>query len=208
MLSPLADSNVSRLTTTSDGNLLYSFECLLLQDEQDDDDVDMTPIAFTSTGKAPPPCAGCLDGKSFAFSGDFTSLSREDAIHLVKSCGGSVSNSVSKATKYLVVGTTLPNGDNVSASVKYKDAIAKNVRILQQNQFFNLVSEASAQKQKEMLEKEKHLMKVKAEPTGSSSNGKQRLNAAEYVVITILRYRWCLRPCANSFPCGPLSLQF
>lgn len=147
----------------------------------------MTPIIATSTGKAPPPCSGCLDSKSFAFSGDLANLSREDAIHLVKSCGGSVSTSVSKATKYLVVGTTLPNGDNVSASVKYKEAIAKNVRILQQNQFFNLVSEASAQKQKELLEKEKHLMKMKSEPTGFS-------NAAGFVVMATLSCcHWLMR---------------
>lgn len=126
------------------------------------DNEDAAPIGATSAGKAPPPCAGCLDGKSFAFSGDLPSLSREDAIHLVKCCGGSVATSVSKATKYLVVGASLPDGGDVASSIKFKDAVAKNVRILQQNQFFNLITEAAALKQREVLEKEKHLNKLKA----------------------------------------------
>lgn len=139
-----------------------------------DEDVDMTPIGATSAGKAPPPCAGCLDGKSFVFSGDLHNLSRDEAIHLVKCCGGSVATSVSKATKYLVVGHSLPDGGDVSGSAKYKDAIAKNVRILQQNQFYNLITEAAAQKQRELLEKEKHLSKMKSAAAASSSGKKQQ----------------------------------
>lgn len=122
----------------------------------------MTPIQATGAGKAPPPCSGCLDGKSFAFTGDLTTLSRDDAIHLVKACGGSVATSVSKATKFLVVGATLPNGDDVATSTKYKDALAKNVRILKQNEFFNLITEAAARKQREVLATDKHLAKARA----------------------------------------------
>ncbi|TYZ66263.1 hypothetical protein PybrP1_008195 [[Pythium] brassicae (nom. inval.)] len=126
------------------------------------EDEDSAPIGATSAGKAPPPCAGCLDGKSFVFSGELQNLSRDEAVHLVKCCGGFVATSVSKATKYLVVGPSLPDGGDVASGAKYKDAVAKNVRILQQNQFFNLITEAAAQKQRELLEKEKHLNKLKA----------------------------------------------
>lgn len=147
----------------------------------------MTPIEATSSGKAPEPCAGCLDGKAFAFSGQLHNLSREDAIHLVKSCGGSVSTNVTRTTKYLVVGPTLPDGEDISASSKYKEAIAKNVRILQQNQFYNLITEASAEKQLEMLQKEKQLQKLKAASGGpSSSKGKHKSSTYVFASWTAL----------------------
>ncbi|KAE8877207.1 hypothetical protein PF005_g6599 [Phytophthora fragariae] len=127
--------------------------------------------------KVPAPCSGCLDGKSFAFSGVLENLSREDAVHLVKCCGGSVANSVSRATKYLVIGATLEQGGKVTDGSKYKEAVAKNVRILTQNEFYNLITEAAAAQQAQDLAEEK--AKVKAEAAGAkSAKGKQKLNAS------------------------------
>ncbi|KAG3109906.1 hypothetical protein PI124_g10917 [Phytophthora idaei] len=129
--------------------------------------------------KVPPPCSGCLDGKTFTFSGVLESLSREDAVHLVKSCGGSVANRITRSTKYLVIGSTLEQGGKVTDGSKYKDAVAKNVRILTQNEFYNLITEAATAQQAQDLAAEK--AKIKAEAAGAktaSSKGKQKLNTS------------------------------
>uniref|UniRef100_K3WVL0 Replication factor C subunit 1 n=1 Tax=Globisporangium ultimum (strain ATCC 200006 / CBS 805.95 / DAOM BR144) TaxID=431595 RepID=K3WVL0_GLOUD len=160
--------------------------------KKENEDVDMTPIRFEAAvvGKAPEPCAGCLDGKTFAFSGQLHNLSREDAIHLVKSCGGSVSNTVTRTTKYLIAGETLPDGEDISSGSKYKEAVAKNVRILQQNQFYNLITEAAADKQLEILKKEKQVEKLNAACGGASgSNGKQKLTTSVNDMLWTDKYK-------------------
>ncbi|KAL3672517.1 hypothetical protein V7S43_001817 [Phytophthora oleae] len=144
------------------------------------DDLDQAPVKQEGAlKKVPAPCSGCLDGKTFAFSGVLESLSREDAVHLVKSCGGSVANNITRSTKYLVIGTTLEQGGKVTGGSKYKEAVAKNVRILTQNEFYNLITEAAAAQQAQDLAAEK--TKIKAEAAGAkaaSSKGKQKLNTA------------------------------
>jgi replication factor C subunit 1 len=160
---------------------------LQAQEEEDAEDADLAaPIAIKPNSKPPPPTSGCLDGVTFAFSGVMTHLSRDAAIHLVKCCGGSVGNSVTRATKYLVVGETLEQGGAVSEGTKYKEALAKNVRVLKQNEFYNLITERAAEKQHEDMRKEKAALKAKT-PASSSSNGKQKLNSS-YVL-----------PCGRSF---------
>ncbi|CAH0479979.1 unnamed protein product [Peronospora belbahrii] len=129
--------------------------------------------------KIPAPCSGCLDGKTFVFSGVLESLLREDAVHLVKSCGGSVANSITRNTKYLVIGTTLEQGGDVTEGYKYREAVAKNVRILTQNEFYNLITEASAALQAQDLAAKK--AKTKADTvarTATSLKGKQKLNVS------------------------------
>uniref|UniRef100_H3GWA8 Replication factor C subunit 1 n=1 Tax=Phytophthora ramorum TaxID=164328 RepID=H3GWA8_PHYRM len=129
--------------------------------------------------KVPAPCSGCLDGKTFAFSGLLDSLSREDAVHLVKSCGGSVTNSVTRSTKYLVIGATLEQGGKVTEAAKYKEAVAKSVRILTQNEFYNLITEAAAAQQAQDLAAEKRRIKVEAAGAKTTSTkGKQKLNSS------------------------------
>ncbi|KAG7395614.1 replication factor C subunit 1 [Phytophthora boehmeriae] len=132
-----------------------------------------------SLKKVPEPCAGCLENKTFAFSGVLEGLSREDAVHLVKCCGGSVANSVTRATKYLVVGGTLEQGGNVADGVKYKEAVAKNVRVLTQNEFYNIITEAATAQQAQDLadEKAKSKAAVNARANGPK-NGKQKLNSS------------------------------
>ncbi|KAK1940127.1 Replication factor C subunit 1 [Phytophthora citrophthora] len=148
--------------------------------KQTADDVDEAPVKQEGAlKKVPAPCSGCLDGKTFAFSGVLDSLSRENAVHLVKSCGGSVANSITRTTKYLVIGTTLEQGGKVTDGSKYKEAVAKNVRILTQNEFYNLITEAAAAQQAQDLAAEK--AKIKAEAAGArtaSSKGKQKLNTS------------------------------
>ncbi|KAG6614240.1 Replication factor C subunit 1 [Phytophthora cinnamomi] len=129
--------------------------------------------------KVPAPCAGCLDGKTFAFSGALENLSREDAVHLVKCCGGSVASSVTRATKYLVAGATLEQGGKVTDGSKYKEAVAKNVRILTQNEFYNLITEAAAAQQAQDLAAEKARSKQEAAGAkAASAKGKQKLNTS------------------------------
>ncbi|KAL7684146.1 putative AAA+ ATPase domain, DNA polymerase III, clamp loader complex, gamma/delta/delta subunit [Plasmopara halstedii] len=127
--------------------------------------------------KVPAPCSGCLNAKTFAFSGVLENLSREDAIHLVKCCGGSVSNNITRSTKYLVIGMTLEQGGEIIDSSKYKEAVAKNVRILTQNEFYNLITEAAAAQQAQDLANEKMKTKAEADRTKTSfAKGKQKLS--------------------------------
>lgn len=143
-----------------------------------DEDADLsTPIVMKGSGKPPPPFSGCLDGLAFVFSGVMTNLKREEAVHLVKCCGGSVGTSVSRATKYLVVGDTLEQGGPVTEGSKYKEALAKNVRILKQNEFYNLVTERSAQKELDDMRKEKAAIKAEAKVPVVSTKGKQKLGS-------------------------------
>lgn len=103
-------------------------------------------------------------------------LPRDTAVHLVKCCGGSVGNSVTRATKYLVVGEALEQSGAVSEGVKYKEALAKNVRVLKQNEFYNLITERAAEKQREEMQKEKAALKTAA--SKASAKGKQKLSSA------------------------------
>ncbi|ETI51294.1 hypothetical protein F441_05288 [Phytophthora nicotianae CJ01A1] len=128
--------------------------------------------------KVPAPCSGCLDGKTFTFSGVLESLSREDAVHLVKSCGGSVANSITRSTKFLVIGATLEQGGNVMDGSKYKEAVAKNVRILTQNEFYNLITEAATAQQAQDLAAEKAKIKAEAGGKTASTKGKQKLSSS------------------------------
>jgi len=132
--------------------------------------------------KVPAPCSGCLDGKTFVFSGVLESLSREDAVHLVKCCGGAVAKSVTRSTKYLVVGATLEQGGKVTDGMKYKEAVAKNVRVLTQNEFYNLITEAAAAQHAQDLADDK--AKIKAEAAGAKTNGKQKLNTYDDLGVT------------------------
>ncbi|TMW67474.1 hypothetical protein Poli38472_011094 [Pythium oligandrum] len=142
--------------------------------EDDDQDEDSAPIQIKQSGKAPPPCAGCLDGKTFVFTGVLHSITRDAAIHLVKQCGGSVATNVSRNTKYLVIGDKLENGNDVTSGVKYRDAMEKNVRVLRQNEFYNLITELAAAKEVGNLRKEKAAAKSAANKP-PSTNGKVKL---------------------------------
>ncbi|KAJ0393018.1 hypothetical protein ATCC90586_003612 [Pythium insidiosum] len=143
------------------------------EDGVKEEDDDTGPLEIKQVGKAPPPCSGCLDGKTFVFTGVLPNLSREDAIHLVKQCGGSVATNVSRTTKFVVVGERLENGDDVTSSTKYRDAVAKNIRVLRQNEFFNLITELAAAKELDDLKKQKAAAKVTVTNAKQASNRDQ-----------------------------------
>ncbi|MDP9148238.1 MAG: NAD-dependent DNA ligase LigA, partial [Acidobacteriota bacterium] len=69
-------------------------------------------------------------GKSFVFTGGLTNRSREDAAEIVKQHGGKISNSVSKKTDYVVVGT--------DPGSKHDKAKALGVKILTEKEFEKL----------------------------------------------------------------------
>ena len=142
--------------------------------------------------KVPAPCSGCLDGKTFVFSGVLENLSRKDAVHLVKSCGGSVANSVTRNTKHLVIGATLEQGGNVTEGIKYQEAVAKNVRILTQNEFYNLITEASTAQQAQDLATEKAKIKAK-DADVSSLKDKNKLNSYDKAyIVRVLYHKRCM----------------
>ncbi|RLN51836.1 hypothetical protein BBJ29_002424 [Phytophthora kernoviae] len=113
----------------------------------DSDTVQKDP---SSLKKVPEPCVGCLENKTFAFSGVLEELSREDA------------------------------GGKVVDGVKYKEAVAKNVRVLTQNEFYNLITEAAAAQQAQDLATEKAASKATAASARANGpkNGKQKLNSS------------------------------
>jgi DNA ligase (NAD+) len=73
-----------------------------------------------------------LAGKSFVFTGELRSITRGQASAQVKKMGGDVISSVSKNTDFVVVGE--------SPGSKYKKAVALGVTILDEQQFFSLIS--------------------------------------------------------------------
>jgi len=74
-----------------------------------------------------------LSGLKFVFTGGLNRVSRRDAKQLVESLGAQVTSSVSGETDYVVVG--------VDPGAKYDKAVELGVRILDEEQFLQLVGE-------------------------------------------------------------------
>ncbi len=72
-----------------------------------------------------------LKNQTFVFTGGLSSLGREEAINIVKSLGGKVSNSVSKNTNFVVVGE--------DPGSKYEKAKKLGVTILTEEEFLKLI---------------------------------------------------------------------
>lgn len=113
-------------------------------------------LASSCQLERPKPHPNCLNGKTFALSGIFDDLSRDDCIHLIKVCGGSISNSVTRNTNYLVLGTELENGADPTTSMKYKEAMRKNVQIISQLELYDLIKNAPKTSVKQSDETTRH----------------------------------------------------
>ncbi|MBN1870717.1 MAG: NAD-dependent DNA ligase LigA [Candidatus Omnitrophica bacterium] len=74
-----------------------------------------------------------LAGKKFVFTGELKTITRGQASAQVKKMGGDVTSSVSKNTDFVVAGE-LPGS-------KYKKAADLGIKILNEQQFFDLISE-------------------------------------------------------------------
>ncbi len=72
---------------------------------------------------------GALSGKIVVITGTLTSLSRDEAKELVRSCGGSVAESVSKKTSFVVVGS--------DAGSKAEKAKVLGVELINETEFLS-----------------------------------------------------------------------
>jgi replication factor C subunit 1 len=91
---------------------------------------------------APPPLLGskeipvgqenCLEGLTFVFTGNLSSISREDASDLVKRYSGRVTSAPSRKTSYLVV------GDEPSEN-KINKAKEIGIKVVNEDELFDLV---------------------------------------------------------------------
>ena len=84
--------------------------------------------------KAAPQGQGALAGKTFVVTGTLPTMSREEAAAFVKSHGGKVTDSVSKKTSYLVVGTD-PGG------TKYNKAQGLGIEMIDEAALRKLANE-------------------------------------------------------------------
>ena len=84
---------------------------------------------------------GCFQGLVFVLTGVYESLEREEMTNIVKKLGGKVTTSLSKNTKYLVVGTEA--GESKMAKAK-----TLGTPTLTEDEFLNLIREKSG-KEKE-----------------------------------------------------------
>lgn len=86
--------------------------------------------------------------KSVVFTGTLSCMSRKEALALVSSMGGIPTNSVTSKTNYLVVGNeefvaSVKNGEsNKIKKARELHAKGKDVTILSENTFFNMLSES------------------------------------------------------------------
>ncbi len=78
---------------------------------------------------------GKLDGKSFCFTGELTTMKRADAESLVKKNGGSCKSSVTKDLSFLVT------NDTTSGSSKNQKAAKYGVKIIDEAEFRKMVGE-------------------------------------------------------------------
>lgn len=72
-----------------------------------------------------------LAGKTFVFTGELSTMSRDEAKEKVRALGGSVSESVSKNTSFVVAGE--------ATGSKYDKAIALGVSVLNEDEFLRMV---------------------------------------------------------------------
>ncbi|KAI0709836.1 DNA replication factor C, large subunit [Earliella scabrosa] len=108
----------------------------------------------------------CLAGLSFVFTGELTSLSRDEAVELAKRYGGRVTGQPSSKTSYVVVG--------LDAGPSKLKAIEKNkLKTLDEDGFLNLIAtrkeqEAIRESAKEMERREKQAGKQSAKPAAAN----------------------------------------
>ncbi|KAI8900817.1 replication factor RFC1 C terminal domain-containing protein [Globomyces pollinis-pini] len=92
----------------------------------------------TVSRPAPDGAPDCLSGKTFVFTGDLTSLSREAAADIVKRYGGRVTSAVSKKTTFLVVGQE-------PGESKIKKAATVNVPQMTEDEFYDIINNTKPQ---------------------------------------------------------------
>ena len=79
--------------------------------------------------------AGVLSGKTFVITGTLSTFSREEAGEKIMELGGKVTSTVSKKTDYVIAGE--------KAGSKHEKALSLGVKILNENEFIDLLKENS-----------------------------------------------------------------
>ena len=82
-----------------------------------------------------------LENLTFVFSGVFESINRERIEQFVIELGARMTSAVSGKTDYLIVGSKLEDGRDITTATKYKKAKEKNVTILNEQDFEELMRE-------------------------------------------------------------------
>jgi replication factor C subunit 1 len=83
-----------------------------------------------------------LSGLTMVVTGEYECCdNREELIEVLKNLGAKITGSVSGKTSILVAGHKLIDGRQVNESKKYKDAVAKNVKIITEDKLQEFLSE-------------------------------------------------------------------
>ena len=95
---------------------------------------DAPPSAPTSADQ-------CLEGLKIAVTGVMEITGREDLESRILELGGKVASNVSGKTDMLVAGEVLEDGRPAKESSKYKNALEKGVRVLNEEEFLKFIEE-------------------------------------------------------------------
>ncbi|KAH9843593.1 DNA replication factor C large subunit [Rhodofomes roseus] len=119
------------------------------------------PMAPGSKPLPTPAAPDCLAGLSFVFTGELTSLSRDEAVELAKRNGGRITGQPSSKTSYVVVGSDA--GPSKLAAIK-----KNNLKTLDEDGFLNLIAtrvpdmSSLDDKTKKKLEKDREAIRTAA----------------------------------------------
>ena len=87
-----------------------------------------------------------FDGLTIVVTGEFETISRSDLEKFIKDKGGKSPGSVSGKTNYLIAGSKLEDGRDVSETKKYKEAEKKGIKIYTESEFEEFVQRKTGMK--------------------------------------------------------------
>ena len=127
----------------------------------------------------------CFQGMSYAITGVFPQLAREDLQQVILTYGGKLATSVSSRTDFLLIGDKLENGDEVSASSKFRAAREHSVPTMDLPAFLSLMKQLPAQ--------------------GEIGNAFRCHFAAQSLVLQSLKYQARRRVLLENLPLSPVA---
>lgn len=170
--------------------------------------------AAPGSKEIPPGKPNCLTGLTLVFTGELSSLSREEATDLAKRYGAKVTGSVSSKTNYVVIGSE-------AGKSKIEKIKQTKTPTLDEDGFLNLIAEKSAgpvkidaATQKKMDDERKKIEKAAAElkPSSASAIQENALWTVKYAPQTmkdlvgnasaIAKLQVWLRDWQKSLACG------
>ena len=136
----------------------------------------------------------CLENVSFVLTGLNESLTRDEATELIKKYGGVIRSAISGKTNYLLAGFEMEDGRPITEGSKYKNALAKGTKIINEDELFTIIREsnpaesAKAEAQQiielrkreemEMKKQEELMAAAKAANTALASSTKDNLQSS------------------------------